>query len=181
MLRPLFSIASALSLLAPAAALLATPTQAQPDRCNYYLGDSVLGTPISIDTDSIVTVSQEGRDFVYCLGDEEIYSRVHCDDREWTTFPERARHSPQSRTTTSMVAIACSAPDRAPGIDVGVVHDPPANVFRSPDGDVLCTVGRFSAIATFGSTPDGWTRTDACNGTTGYVHIDDIRYDEPAP
>ena len=176
-----FRFISPILFLLTSLTIPASKTQAQSNSCNYYLGDSVSGTSISVALYSVKTVSDSSKDFVYCLGNEAIYSQAHCDDGTWTTFPERALHSPESQATENMISIVCSAPDGNPGVAIGVIFDPPSNVRDAPNGNILCTVDRVMAVVTGGGvTNDGWTRTSIC-GETGMIHTSQIRYGNPVP
>jgi len=179
--RPSLKLISLLGFLFSSITIPASRVQAQSNHCNYYLGDSVDGTAVSVALYSVKTVSDSSKDFVYCLGDEAIYSQAHCDDGTWATFPERALHSPQSETTENMISIVCSAPDGNPGVAIGVIFDPPSNVRDSPNGNVLCTIDRVMAVVTGGGvTNDGWTRTSIC-GETGMIHTSQVRYGTRVP
>ena len=75
---------------------------------NYYAGQAVGGQSISVDLDSVSTAGYPSVNFVYYLGNERIRSQANCEAGTWTTFPERAVHTPASQATQDMLNRVCS-------------------------------------------------------------------------
>ena len=193
-------------LLAPVLPLLPASARIPAERCGYYLGDSALGVPISVDLRSVAVVDEDIRDFIYCLGTGETYEAIgaeaNCDYMWWTAFwsdttqhgPQfddvtvevMTRHVAQSDPTTDMLTLVCSAPDSMqPGSDLpAVVEEPPVIVRTAPHSTApeLCTLDRFTAIGVrTHTTRYVWMRTDGCGRTAGFVHTDDLRFFRPVP
>ena len=57
---------------------------------------------------------------------------------------------------------------------VAIVFDPPSNVRKSPNGEILCSVRERTTINIYGST-GAWYYTDIC-GKTGVIHSSQITF-----
>ena len=55
-----------------------------------------------------------------------------------------------------------------------IVFDPPSNVKKDPNGEILCTLRKRMTINVYGSI-DSWYYTDIC-GTTGVIHYSQIKF-----
>lgn len=161
-------------ITAIAASLLASePTAAQS--CNYYVGRAVGGQAINIDTCSISRASYRSVNFIYYLGSDRVESQANCQDRVWTTFPERTVHSPQSAATVKMLNYVCNFDSQISNrTGTAYVFDPPSNVRVSPNGNLLCVVRSPQTIDLYGKT-GGWYYTDVC-GSMGVIHSSQLRF-----
>lgn len=95
---------------APTAAPAAAPVAAAP-ACNYNFpaGSAVGGQAVTVDTCSVKAGNPRSIEFVYYLGQEKIESSADCPGGNWTTYPERAVHYPQSAATQTMLNAVCQA------------------------------------------------------------------------
>ena len=142
---------------------------------NYYAGQAVDGRSVNVDLASISRASDHSMNFVYYLGNERVEAQANCTAGNWTTFPERQTHRPQSQATQNMIDAVCdrltsdaSSPNRA------VVFAPPSNVRVAPNGNILCAVRSRTTIDTYGSIGD-WYYTDVC-GQMGVIHASQIQF-----
>ena len=55
-----------------------------------------------------------------------------------------------------------------------IVFDPPSNVKKDPNGEILCSVRKRMTIKVYGSI-DSWYYTDIC-GTMGVIHYSQIKF-----
>lgn len=167
-----FSVPILLAAIA-ASFLFSEPSAAQS--CNYYAGRAVGGQTINIDTCSISRASYRSVDFVYYLGSDRIESQANCEDRVWTTFPERTVHSPQSAATMKMLNYVCNF-DTQPSSGTGsaFVFNPPSNVRVAPNGNILCVVRSPQNIDLYGANGE-WYYTDVC-GSMGLIHSSQLRF-----
>lgn len=167
-----------LSCTLVASTLLGNRDPVLAQTCNYFAGSAVGGQAVNIDLCSISIASSRSIDFTYYLGNERVVSQASCDRGTWTTFPERQVHRPQSQATQRMLEVVCSYraynPTRISDVGVAIVFDPPSNVRKSPNGDILCSVRERGAINIYGSA-DSWYYTDVC-GTMGMIHSSQIRF-----
>ncbi len=152
--------------------MISEPTAAQS--CNYYAGRAVGGQTLNVDTCSISRASYRSVDFVYYLGGERVESQANCEDRIWTTFPERAVNRPQSAATERMLNYVCNVDSQQSRTGSAFVFDPPSNVRVSPNGDVLCVVRSRQNIDLYGSKGD-WYYTDVC-GSMGLINSSQLRF-----
>lgn len=141
---------------------------------SFYAGTASNGQPVRVDTDSINRASSRSVNFIYYLGEERIFAQANCDTRGWTTFPENKTQYPQSVATQSMVNFVC---DKTRNISTTArtarVIDPPSNVRATPNGKIICSLGR-TQITVFEAT-GSWYRTNVC-GTKGYIHKSQIQF-----
>jgi len=146
------------------------PAQAE----SFYAGNASNGQPVRVDTDSINRASSRSVNFIYYLGEERIFAQAHCDTRSWTTFPENQTQYPQSTATKNMVNFVC---DRTRNVSTtsrtARVIDPPSNVRATPNGRIICSLGR-TQITVFEAT-GSWYRTNVC-GTKGFIHKSQIQF-----
>lgn len=165
----------AVSLTGLGLALGALQPQADAQTCTYFAGAAVGGQSINVDLCSINRLSPDSVEFGYYFGDIWVPSLANCRAGTWTTFPEQHTHRPQSAATQNMLDVVCSR-DRSPIARAGVaiVFDPPSNVRRSPNGEIICSVRDRLTINIFGQT-EGWYRTDVC-GEPGFIHESQIRF-----
>jgi serine/threonine-protein kinase len=56
------------------------------------------------------------------------------------------------------------------------VYDPPSNVRKTPNGQIICSVKTPTTIKTYGYT-NGWYQTNFC-GSDGYIHESQVRKSE---
>jgi hypothetical protein len=163
------------SIVAFSGLSIALPLPVRSQGCSYYTGTSSSGQPINVDRCSISRASSRSVNFAYTLGPDRISAQANCESHSWITFPERARHFPQSRTTQDMLQIVCTAPTFNEGMWIGIVFDPPSNVRNRPDGAVVCTIQGVRAIELSGGVTGGgdWYRTRACGG--GVIHRSQVR------
>jgi len=172
-MKPLESFGIVLFSAIAASLIASEPAAAQS--CNYYVGRAVGGQAINIDTCSITRASYRSVNFVYYLGSERVESQANCEDRVWTTFPERAIHSPQSAATVNMLDYVCNFDAQEPSQrSSAFVFDPPSNVRVSPNGNVLCVVRSPQTISLYGSNGQ-WYYTDVC-GDMGLIHSSQLRF-----
>lgn len=164
--------------LACAVGIIFAPGQAKEalaQSCNYYAGTASTGDSVNVDLCSISIASSQSVDFVYYLGDTQIYSQANCAEGYWTTFPEGTTHRPQSQATQNMLDEVCSyLSSDTSNASTAFVFDPPSNVRISPNGDILCSVQRASTINIYGSTGE-WYYTDVC-GSMGVIHSSQLRF-----
>ncbi|MGK7957741.1 MAG: hypothetical protein AB4063_21185 [Crocosphaera sp.] len=59
-------------------------------------------------------------------------------------------------------------------VGVAIVFDPPSNVRKTPNGDILCSVRERTTINIYSSHGD-WQKTDIC-GSTGFIHSSQITF-----
>lgn len=146
------------------------PAQAE----SFYAGTASNGQSVRVDTDSINRASARSVNFIYYLGEERIFAQANCDARNWTTFPEKQTQYPQSTATKNMVNFVC---DRTRNVSTtsrtARVIDPPSNVRATPNGRIICSLGR-TQIQVFEPT-GSWYRTNVC-GTNGYIHKSQIQF-----
>ncbi len=141
---------------------------------SFYAGTASNGQSVRVDIDSINRASSRSVNFVYYLGQERIFAQAHCDTRGWTTFPENQTQYPQSLATQRMVDYVCDRTRNAsPTSRTARVIDPPSNVRATPNGRIICSLGR-TQIEVFEPT-GSWYRTNAC-GTEGYIHNSQIQF-----
>ena len=160
--------------LLPFLALFSQPAQASADHCYYNLGNSSSGQSVKLDRCTIQRQRDRRVNFTYRLGNEDINSQANCRNNSWTTFPERETHSPQSRATTDLMKLVCTAPSSSDGAGIGIVFDPPSHIRKSPNGPIVCTIRELTAIEIAGGVTDsGWVRTTACGG--GVIYKDQLR------
>ena len=95
------------AVAAPAAAPQETVAAAPTCNHNFPAGAAVGGQIITVDTCSVKAGNPRAIDFVYYLGPEKIESSADCPGGNWTTYPERAVHYPQSAATQTMINIVC--------------------------------------------------------------------------
>ena len=57
---------------------------------------------------------------------------------------------------------------------VAIVHEPPSNVRRQPNGEILCSVHTKQVIDIY-QKQGGWYQTNVC-GEVGFIHQDQIRF-----
>lgn len=57
---------------------------------------------------------------------------------------------------------------------VAVVHEPPSNVRRQPNGEILCSVHSQQVIDIY-QKQGSWYQTNVC-GEVGFIHQDQIRF-----
>ncbi len=152
--------------------MVSEPTSAQS--CNYYAGRAVGGQAINVDTCSISRASYRSVNFVYYLGGDRVESQANCEDRVWTTFPERAVNRPQSAATERMLNYVCNFDSQQSRTGSAFVFDPPSNVRVSPNGNVLCVVRSRQNVNLYGSKGD-WYYTDVC-GSMGLIHSSQLRF-----
>lgn len=172
-MKPLGSVAFVLFSAIAASLIVSEPAAAQS--CNYYVGRAVGGQAINVDTCSIARASYRSVNFVYYLGNERVASQANCEDRVWTTFPERAVHRPQSAATVSMLDYVCNFDSQQPSqTNSAFVFDPPSNVRVAPNGQVLCVVRSPQTINLYGTNGE-WYYTDIC-GDMGLIHSSQLRF-----
>ncbi|MEX0269819.1 hypothetical protein AB3R30_11790 [Leptolyngbyaceae cyanobacterium UHCC 1019] len=141
---------------------------------SFSAGTASNGQSVRVDIDSINRASARSINFVYYLGEERIFAQAHCDTRSWTTFPENKTQYPQSVATQSMVNFVC---DKTRNVSTtartALVVDPPSNVRATPNGRIICSLGR-TRIEVFEPT-GSWYRTNVC-GAKGYIHKSQIQF-----
>jgi len=142
----------------------------------YYAGQAAGGQSIRVDLDSVSTAGYLSVDFVYYLENERIQSQVNCEAGTWTTFPEKAVHTPASQATQNMLNRVCSnkVPTSSAQSRTAIVFDPPSNVRTTPNGPSLCSVRERTTINIYGST-GSWYYTDVC-GTTGVIDLSQLQF-----
>ncbi len=171
-MKPYIPITFTLLSLSPI--FLPSSSQASPNHCHYTLGTASGGQSVKLDRCTIERQRDRRVNFTYMLGDESINAQANCRTNTWTTFPDRTTHSPQSRATSDLLKLVCSAPSSNPGTGIGIVFDPPSHIRKSPNGAIVCTIRELTAIELAGGvTNDGWVRTRACGG--GVIHQSQIR------
>ena len=177
LVKPILPFGYCLNVAILAFALIdAHGLSAQAGNCDYSTGIAVGGQNISIDLCSISRVSSRNVRFEYYLGDERIQAQANCQSRTWITYPEQAVNRPQSQATRDMLQIVCTAPSFNEGIAIGVVFDPPSNVRSSPNGSIICTISKLTAIELSGGVVgDGWLRTNFC-GRGGVIHRNQVLF-----
>lgn len=144
-------------------------------QCDRYIGQSVGGLSVIVDSCSISRASYRSVDFVYYLGSERVDSQANCEDMTWTTFPERQVYRPRSQATIKMLDYVCNYDSRPSNPKSSAfVFAPPSNVRVVPNGDVLCVVRSPMAINTYGVIGD-WYYTDFC-GSMGVIHDSQLRF-----
>lgn len=167
--RSLLAILGASTLIVSAA-----PAQAQNSL--RYIGRAVGGQSVTVDMNSIRSVSYRSVNFTYFLGNDERPSQANCEDSTWTTFEDGVVHSPQSDTTAEMVRIVCDAggyDGQSSSASRWRVFAPPSNVRVSPNGPMQCVISTRSVINVYSWDGD-WAMTDAC-GREGYIHNSQIQ------
>jgi hypothetical protein len=145
---------------------------ASAQSCNYFAGTAVNGKSVNVDLCSISIPSDRSVDFVYYLGSERIQSQANCPNGTWTTFPERQINRPQSAATQRMLNVVCSY--RETQATSAFVFDPPSNVRRSPNGNILCSVKTRQSINIYGSV-GSWYYTDVC-GAIGVIDAGQLKF-----
>lgn len=140
---------------------------------NYYAGQAVDGRSVNVDLTSVSRASDHSINFVYYLGSERVEAQANCTAGNWTTFPERQTHRPQSQATQNMLDAVCSSLT-SDSSNRAIVFAPPSNVRVSPNGNILCTVRSRTTVDTYGSIGD-WYYTDVC-GQMGVIHSSQIRF-----
>ncbi|MEO1620648.1 MAG: hypothetical protein AAFU53_06395 [Cyanobacteria bacterium J06632_3] len=110
----------------PAAVPHATAAAAPTCNHNFPAGAAVGGQIITVDTCSVKAGNPRAIDFVYYLGAEKIESSADCPGGNWTTYPERAVHYPQSAATQTMVNIVCQKAGHAAVVAAAPVSQAPA-------------------------------------------------------
>lgn len=151
----------------------------QPDAsCSYAAGTAVGGQAINVDLCSIKVKSPESVAFVYYLNNERVESEANCSNDTWITFPERQVNRPQSSATKKMLDSVCSRQTSTSGTTsqagAAIVFDPPSNVRRSPNGEILCAVQKKTTINIYGSN-GGWYKTNVC-GSMGFIHGEQLKF-----
>ncbi len=162
--------------LGSAAPIIGTSTKPAARTSNYYTGKALGGQSINLEANSISQLNYPSVTFVYYLGNQRIRSQANCEAGTWTTFPEKAVHTPQSEATQKMVNIVCGgkAPSSTARTGIASVFDPPSNVRISPNGPILCSIRERSTVNVYGSAGP-WYYTDIC-GETGVIHSSQIRF-----
>lgn len=177
-MKKLFSSFSALGTIATMTSAIAffPSSPATASNCNYDLGTTSGGQSISVELCSIQRQPGARTNFTYTLGGERIKAQANCSNNTWLTYPERESRSPQSKATSNMMKIVCTAPSFNDGIAIGVVFDPPSKVRKTPNGQIVCTIPDVMAIALAGGVTGGgeWYRTSACGG--GVIHKSQVRF-----
>ncbi|MEY3867998.1 MAG: hypothetical protein RLZZ338_1889 [Cyanobacteriota bacterium] len=152
-----------------------SPNQiAKAQNCNYYAGKAVGGQSVNVDLCSISRASYKSIDFVYYLGEKRVESQANCEAGNWTTFPEKTIHRPQSPATQNMLDVVCQYRNPTTRAGVAIVFDPPSNVRKYPNGEVLCSVRSRTNINIYGSIGE-WYYTDVC-GQIGVIHSSQVRF-----
>ena len=169
-----FTTSIALTLLTLRPIALPQSAQASAAHCYYDLGTASSGASVKLDRCTIQRQRDRRVNFTYVLGEESIDAQANCRTNTWTTFPERTTHYPQSRATSDLLKLVCSAPSSSPGTGLGIVFDPPSHIRKSPNGPIVCTIRELTAIELAGGiTESGWVRTRACGG--GVIHRSQVR------
>jgi hypothetical protein len=75
--------------------------------CNYFAGTAVGGQKVNLNTCSIYRDDNQVINFVYYLGNKEIYSTANCRRGTWATDGDRVVHRPQSQATQKMLDRVC--------------------------------------------------------------------------
>lgn len=117
------------SVAAPTA-VTQTPAAAPNCNHNFSAGAAVGGQAITVDTCSVKTGNPRAIDFVYYLGPEKIESSADCPGSNWTTYPERAVHYPQSAATQTMINIVCQTAGHTAVVASTPVSQAPAPASR---------------------------------------------------
>ncbi|MGE5656812.1 MAG: hypothetical protein ACM37W_09360 [Actinomycetota bacterium] len=152
-----------------------SPNQiAKAQNCNYYAGKAVGGQSVNVDLCSISRASYRSIDFVYYLGETKIQSQANCEAGTWTSFPERRINRPQSQATQNMLDVVCQYRNPTFTARTAVVFDPPSNVRKYPNGEILCSVRSRTTINIYGSIGE-WYYTDAC-GQIGVIHSGQVKF-----
>ncbi|MGK7956791.1 MAG: hypothetical protein AB4063_16310 [Crocosphaera sp.] len=55
-----------------------------------------------------------------------------------------------------------------------LIYDPPSNVRKTPNGQIICSIKTPTTIEAYGYT-DGWYKTNVC-GSNGYIHKSQVRF-----
>lgn len=87
--------------------------------------------------------------------------------------PNRER-SPKAKPTESIQTAKQLTAGLVSSTEVAIVHRPPSNVRKSPNGEFLCSVTQKTHINVYGSA-DGWYSTDIC-GAQGVIHQSQITF-----
>jgi hypothetical protein len=142
---------------------------------SFYAGNASNGQPVRVEVNSISPASSRSVNFVYYLGQERIFAQANCDTYRWTTFPENQTQYPQSKATQRMLDFVCDKNVRNVSTTARTVRiiDPPSNVRATPNGRIICSLGR-TQIQVFEAT-GSWYRTNVC-GTKGYIHKSQIQF-----
>jgi hypothetical protein len=61
-------------------------------------------------------------------------------------------------------------------VGVALVFDPPSNVRKTPNGEIICSVREKRAVDIYGLV-DSWYKTDVC-GSMGVIHSSQISFQE---
>jgi hypothetical protein len=74
--------------------------------------------------------------------------------------------------TQQMLAVVCGY--RASELKTAMVLSPPANVRKTPNGNVLCSIKSSRMINIYGAN-GSWYYTDAC-GPIGVIHSSQVQF-----
>ena len=76
--------------------------------------------------------------------------------------------------TTTIFPVSQSSTAIAQSPSQAVIFDPPSNVRRTPNGQIICSIKAVTSIYVYGYT-NGWYGTSVC-GSDGYIHESQIRF-----
>ncbi|MDY6784397.1 MAG: hypothetical protein SW833_17920 [Cyanobacteriota bacterium] len=83
--------------------------------------------------------------------------------------------SPKEDVSTPQYTPSIQSPSRISSVGVAIVFDPPSNVRKSPNGEILCSVRERATIDIHGSS-GSWYYTDVCE-EMGMIHSSQITFE----
>jgi hypothetical protein len=147
--------------------------------CRYRLGKSVTGSAMSVDLCSIRLIPRSFNiNFAYSIDGERLNANANCRENTWYIPSDDTTHAPRSTATENMLKIVCTAPqDGSTDNPLAVVFNPPSNIRKSPNGEILCQITELRTIGISGSGPSGkWLRTNVPGCGYGYIHSSQVSF-----
>ncbi|MDJ0598407.1 MAG: hypothetical protein QNJ37_06160 [Crocosphaera sp.] len=135
-----------------------------PPSTKYTDRNGYVNITIPIRTDVEVILSKDG-----FKPAREILNLTTDPDRTVPLFLDKLNNSSNPTPSPSIL----SSPETST-VGVAIVFDPPSNVRKTPNGDILCSVRERTKINIY-SSHGNWQKTDIC-GSIGFIHSSQITF-----